>query len=54
MLLMRRVAEWQQSIGAAIPQITTLLSDNHRDVRKAGADALSKFAEHGKILNFLV
>jgi hypothetical protein len=48
------VAELRQSIGAAIPQVITLLSDDHSDVRTAGANVLSKFSEQGKILNLLV
>jgi hypothetical protein len=48
------VVELQQSIVAAIPQIITLLSDDHSDVRTAGANVLSKFSDQGNILNFSV
>ena len=46
------VADFRESIRRAIPQIVSLLSDGESDVRWAGADALSKLSEQGKVLNF--
>ena len=43
------VAEFQESIQPAIPKIVSLLSDDQWDVRIAGADALSKLSEQGKV-----
>ena len=36
-----------------IPEILSLISDSDSDVRKAGADALSKLSEQGKVSKFL-
>ena len=36
-------------IGKAMPTIIELLRDDDEDVREASVNALSKFAEHGKI-----
>ena len=47
------VAEIRVSIRRAIPEIISLLSDTYLDVRIAGADALSKLSEKGKVSNFL-
>ena len=46
-------AEFRESLGQAIPQIITLLSHREWYVRQAGADALSKLSEQGKVSNFL-
>jgi hypothetical protein len=46
------VAEFRDSITFAIPQFISLLSHGEFNDRKAGADALSKFSEHGKVSNF--
>ena len=43
------VAEFRESIGHAIPEIVSLLSDGDWNVRIAGADALSKLSEQGKV-----
>ena len=43
------VAEFRDSIRLAIPVIVSLLSDGERNVRGAGADALSKLLEQGKL-----
>ena len=43
------VAEYRESIRPAIPQIISLLSNSDSDVRRTGADALSKLSGHGKI-----
>jgi hypothetical protein len=40
-------AEFQESIKTFIPQILSLLTGTNRDVRAAGAAALSKLSEHG-------
>jgi vesicle coat complex subunit len=48
------VAAFQESIGPAVPQVIALLSHNHEYVRRAGADALGKLSEQGKISNVLV
>jgi hypothetical protein len=37
----------------AIPHIIDLLWDRELIIRRAGADALSKLSEKGKVLNFL-
>ncbi|KAJ6609972.1 hypothetical protein B0H10DRAFT_1954162 [Mycena sp. CBHHK59/15] len=47
-LLMRSAAKFRESIGAAIPQIITLLSDRDSDVCKASADALAKLSEQAE------
>ena len=47
------VAEYQESIGLAIPQMITLLrSWKESDIFKAAANALSNLSEHGKISSF--
>ena len=47
------VAEYQESIGPAIPQMITLLrSWKESDIFKAAANALSNLSEHGKTSNF--
>ena len=43
------VAEFRESIRPAIPKIGSLLSDGQWSVRVAGADALSKLSEQGKV-----
>jgi hypothetical protein len=45
------IAEFQPSIGNAIPGIVTLLNNSDDDVRVAGTDTLSKLSEQGKRLN---
>ena len=47
------VAEFQELIRAAIPQIITLLQHLKPDVCEAGANALAKLSEQGKVSNFL-
>ena len=47
------VAEFRESIRAAIPQIITLLSHSEPFVCSAGADTLSKLSAQGKVSNFL-
>jgi HEAT repeat protein len=47
-------AAFQESIGLAVPQVIALLRDNDCNVRRAGANALGKFSEQGKISNVLV
>ena len=46
-------AEFQETIRLAIPQIITFLSNDKWFIRQAGADALLKLSEQGKISNFL-
>jgi hypothetical protein len=53
-LLIKVVAALHESLGATIPHIITLLGDNPIHVCMAGVNILSKFSEHGSILNFLV
>ena len=48
------VAEFGESIRPAISQIIGLLSHSESNVRRAGADALSKFSEQGKVSKFLI
>ena len=48
------VAEFRESIRPAIPQIFVFLVHKDRDVREAGADALARFSEQGKVSNLLV
>ena len=43
------VAEFQESIKPAIPEIVSLLSDHEGNVRIAGAGALSKLSEQGNV-----
>ena len=45
------VAEFRESIRHAILQIIGLLSHSELNVRKAGADALSKLSEQGEVSN---
>lgn len=48
------VAEYQESIGPAIPQMITLLrSWKESDIFIAAANVLSKLSEHGKMSKFL-
>ena len=47
------VAEFRESIRHATPPIIGLLSHSELNVRKAGADALSKLSEQGDISSFL-
>ena len=47
------VAEFRVTIEPVIPEITDLLSHGELNVRRAGADALSRLSEHGNILSFL-
>ena len=42
-------AEFRESIRLAIPEIFSLLSDGEGNVRIAGAGALSKLSEQGKV-----
>jgi HEAT repeat protein len=51
-LLMSTVAEFQESIGSAIPQIITFLSDSNSDLRLVGAKALLKLSEQGKSIEY--
>jgi HEAT repeat protein len=51
-LLMSTVAEFQESIGSAIPQIITFLSDSNSHICSAGAVALSKLSEQGKNIKY--
>ena len=46
------VAEFRESIRHAIPQIVSLLTNGERNARIAGADALSKLSEQGKVYIF--
>ena len=46
------VDEFRESIKLAIPEIVSLLSNGDQNVRIAGADALSKLSEKGKVSNF--
>ena len=46
------VDEFRESIRPAIPVIISLLGDGESDVRRAGADALSKLSEQGKVYIF--
>jgi len=48
-LLIINLANLRSEIGTTVPRIVDLLSNNNRDVRNASVNALSKFAEHGKI-----
>lgn len=48
-LLKSIVAEFQESIGIAIPQIMDLLEATDRDVCTAGANTLAKLSEQGTI-----
>ena len=43
------VAEFRDSIRLAIPVIVSFLSDGEQNVRRAGADALLKLLEKGKL-----
>ena len=43
------VAEFRESIRRAIPQIVSLLSDSEENACIAGADALLKLSEQGKV-----
>ena len=43
------IAEFRESIR---PAIVSLLGDGESDVRRAGADALSKLSEQGKVYIF--
>jgi len=47
------VAEFQESIEKAIPQIIALLHNSQLIVRQAGLDALSSLSKHGEALKFL-
>jgi hypothetical protein len=47
------VAEFQESIIYAIPQIIAFLMDTDWNVRMVGADALLKLAKQGKVSKFL-
>jgi HEAT repeat protein len=51
-LLMSTIAEFQESIGSAIPQIIIFLSDSNSYVRSAGAVALSKLLQQGKNIEY--
>ena len=46
------VAEFRESITHAIPKIVAFLSLPELNVRKAGADALSKLSGQGNVLSF--
>ena len=46
------VAEFRESIKRAIPQIVSILSNGERNLRIAGANALSKLSEQGKVSKF--
>jgi hypothetical protein len=48
------VAAFQKSIGPAVSQVIALLSDNNEYVCSAGAGALEKLSQQGKISNVLV
>jgi hypothetical protein len=52
-LLMSTIAEFQESIGSAIPQIIALLSGSNGYVHSAGANTLLKLSEQGKTSNIL-
>lgn len=43
------LAAFQDSIGAALPQIVDLLKDNDRNVRATGANTLATLSEQGEI-----
>jgi HEAT repeat protein len=51
-LLMTTIAEFQESIGSAVPQIITFLSDSNSDLRLVGAKALLKLSEQGKNIEY--
>ena len=46
------VDEFRETIKLAIPEIVSLLRNGDQNVRIAGADALSKLSEKGKVSNF--
>lgn len=46
------LAEFREPIRHAIPEIIDLLWDKELNIRRAGADALSKLLEHGKVSTF--
>ena len=46
------VAEFRESVEAAIPQIIGLLDSSKWKVRKEGVDIFSKLSEQGKYQNF--
>jgi len=48
------IAEFRESIRLVIPQIVPLLEDSKWYVRRAGAQALSKLSEQGKISAILI
>ena len=50
MLLISSVAEFQSLIGSNMDAIIALLQDSDEDVHKAGANALSKLSEVGKMV----
>ena len=52
-MLISIVAEFQDSIMCAIPDIVSFLSNSSWPVREAGADALSKLSDHGRSVNSL-
>jgi HEAT repeat protein len=51
-LLMITIAQFQESIVSAIPQIIAFLNDNHLGVRLAGANTLLKLSEQGKNIKY--
>ena len=46
-------AEFRELVRHAIPQVIALLSHRELNVRRVGADALSKLSEQGNISSFL-
>ena len=48
-MLIRNLADLHTEIGTTMPRVVNLLSDDDLYVRQTCVDALSKFAEHGKI-----
>jgi len=46
--------ELRESITSTIPQVIALLDYGDEDVRRAGADALSKLSEKGKTFGILI
>lgn len=45
---MEILVEFRECIGAAIPQIVTLLGENEPYSRRAGADCLATLSDYGK------
>ena len=46
------VAEFREPIKSYIPKVITFLNDSELNVRRAGAGALAKLSDQGKVENF--